>query len=141
MKRTVEIEDSLQERIQNAIEGVETLLIEWLDRNAESDNKPKTPDLRNDLDCDKQVYLIIESSVPTNTKEIKDTWYLYSDKLEQAYENVGFGPNPIENNGMTAIYLYIEQEIVEWYENHADEIVEEWHNQRKETRNETDGRD
>ena len=47
MKRTVEIEDSLQERVQNAIEGVETLLIEWLDRNAESDNKLKTPDLRN----------------------------------------------------------------------------------------------
>jgi len=120
-KRQVEIDDTLQERVDMAVDEVEELLREYI-----KENEPiSTPDLYSDLDYSGSVHEIIDTSVPIYTKEIDDTWYLYGNQLEEAYENAGIGTNPRENNGMVAIICYIEQEVADWYRQNADDIFDE----------------
>ena len=121
-KITIEIEDTLQDRVDSAIEDVKTELLRYCD-----DNEPdKLPDLGNDLDYSGAIHEIVDGSVPIYTKEIDDTWYLHGNALEEAYENAGVGDNPKENNGQAAIYFYIHEQVNEWYNDHAEDIFEEW---------------
>ena len=122
-KRTVEIEDTLEDRVAGAIEEVEAELRRHLAENPDTD---ETPDLGNDLDYDGAIHEIVDGSVPIYTREIEDTWYLYASELEEAYENAGVGDNPRENNGMAAIYFYIDQAVHEWYRDNAEDIFTEW---------------
>jgi hypothetical protein len=126
-KRTVEIEDSLQERVDSATDDVKAELLSYLEQNPDTD---ETPDLGNDLDYSGAIHEIIDGSVPIYTKEIEDTWYLYASELEEAYENAGVGDNPRENNGMAAIYYYIHEKVNEWYSGNADDVFEEWKEKR-----------
>jgi hypothetical protein len=126
-KRTVEIEDSLQERVDSATDDVKAELLSYLEQNPDTD---ETPDLGNDLDYSGAIHEIIDGSVPIYTKEIEDTWYLYASELEEAYENAGVGDNPRENNGMAAIYYYIDAKVRDWYSDNADEVFEEWKEKR-----------
>jgi len=123
MKRSYEIDDTLQERVDGAIEELKDLLLRYLDENPDLD---ECPDLGNDLDYDGSFHEIVDRSVPIYTSEIEDTWYLHRMALEEAYENAGVGDNPLENNGMSAIYFYIDQECREWYDENAEELFEEW---------------
>jgi hypothetical protein len=121
-KRTIEIEDTLQDRVDSAIEDVKDELLRYCD-----DNEPdKLPDLGNDLDYSGTIHGIVDGSVPIYTKEIDDTWYLHGNELEEAYENAGVGDNPRENNGQAAIYFYIHEQVNEWYSDHAEDVFEEW---------------
>lgn len=129
MKRNYEIDDTLQDRCDSAIEDVKTLLLEYL-----TENKPdRLPCLNNDLDYSGSVHETVDSSVPVYTREIEDTWYLHASELEQAYENAGVGDNPRENDGMAAIYCYISDAVNKWYNDNAQDVFEEWQeNQPKE---------
>ena len=126
-KRTVEIEDILDERVSAATDDVKAELLRYLNENPDTD---ETPDLGNDLDYSGAIHEIVDGSVPIYTKEIEDTWFLYSAELEEAYENAGVGENPRENNGMAAIYYYIDQQVHEWYHNNADDVFAEWKEKR-----------
>jgi hypothetical protein len=128
MKRTVEIEDTLQESVETAIEELKELLENYLKENPDTE---ETPCLSNDLDYSGGFHEIVDSSVPIYTKNIEDTWYLYASELEKAYENAGVGDNPRENNGMAAIYYYIHEKCVEWYNDNAEEIFDEWQESKK----------
>ena len=123
MKRTIEIEDSLIERCNGAIEAVRDLLIGYLEDNPDTD---ETPCLSNDLDYDGMVHEIVDGSVPVYTHEIESTWFLYRDELEASYENHGFGENPRDNFGMAAIYCYIHDAVSEWYYDNAENIFNDW---------------
>jgi hypothetical protein len=123
MNRTVEIEDTLQERVESACDDVKDLLIQYLDENPDTDD---VPCINNDLDYSGSVHEIVDGSVPIYTGEIEDTWYLYSRRLEEAYENAGVGSNPRENDGMVAIYFYIMEQVQEWYRDNAEDVFEEW---------------
>lgn len=121
MKRNVEIDDTLQERVDGAIEETRELLVDYI-----KENKPdETPCLSNDLDYNGRFHEIIDGSVPIYTKEIDDTWYLYKRDLIEAYENAGVGNDPTENDGMSAIYFYIQEQVCDWYKSNADEVFEE----------------
>jgi hypothetical protein len=123
MKRTVEVEDTLKERVESAIDDVKDLLVQYLADNPDLD---EVPCINNDLDYDGRVHEIVDGSVPIYTGEIEDTWYLYGSDLERAYENAGVGENPKENDGMAAIYFYIMEEVQEWYRDNAEDIFEDW---------------
>jgi hypothetical protein len=123
MKRTVEIEDSLQDRVDTAIQEVEQELRNFLEENTDT---YETPCLNNDLDYSGTIHEIVDGSVPIYTKEIEDTWYLYASELEEAYDNAGVGDDSRENDGMAAIYYYIMEKVQEWYHDNADDIFEEW---------------
>ena len=111
--RKIEIEDTLDSRTDAAWDEVVDLARNWLDDNADpQDGEPPTPpDLYNDLDYSGAVHEIVDGAVPIYTAEIRDTWYLHADELEEAYENAGIGTNPRENDGMAAIYCHIEQQM------------------------------
>ena len=121
MKRQVELDDTLEDRVESAIEDVQSLLEEWLKDNPDADEPPC---LNNDLDYSGSVHEIIDGSVPIYTYEIETAWFLHSNELEQAYDDAGVGDNPRENDGMAAIYYYIDQRVSEWYYSIQDEIQE-----------------
>ena len=82
----------------------------------------EVPCLSNDLDYSGRVHEIIDGAVPVYTRDIEAAWFLHASELEEAYEDAGIGNNPRENEGMTAIYFYIEQRVNEWYSENAQEI-------------------
>lgn len=123
-KITIEMDDTLQDNVDQAIEEVKDCLNDYLDENPDTD---ELPDFGNNLNYSGRIDEIIDSCTPIYTKEIEDTWYLHSSELEDAYENAGFGDNPRENNGMTAIYCYIQQKVNEWYDDEAEDIFDEWY--------------
>ena len=124
MKRTIEIDDTLQERVDDAIEAVKDCLIDYLTDNPDVTD---TPCINNDLDYAGTIHEIIDSAVPIYTNEIEGLWYLYKDEFVEAYDNVGFGDNPLENNGMTAIYCYLNAKVDEWYESNATDVCGAWY--------------
>lgn len=120
MKRTIEIQDTLQERVDCVIDEVKSALVDYIKNN----DCVETPDL-SDLDYSGTIHEIVDGSVPIYTAEINDTWYLHKNVLEEAYENAGVGDNPLENDGMAAIYFYIMDKVNEWYNDNADDVFEE----------------
>ena len=134
MKRTVEIEDVLDSCVEKAIDKVKDLLEEYIKEN-DSDSLPC---LNNDLNYSGSVHQIIDGCVPVYYKFINDTWYLYKDDLIEAYENTGIGSNPMENDGMSAIYCYIEQKVGEWYRKEAQDIFDEIVSKKKKKKKKKD---
>ena len=128
MKRTIEVEDVLQERVDCAIEEVEEALMEYLKENPDTD---ELPCISNDLDYDGRIHEIIDGCVPIYYHEIDTAWYLYGSDLEEAYENAGVGENPRENGGMAAIYFYIYDQVHGWYEENAEGIFEDWYEEQQ----------
>lgn len=125
-KITIEIEDTLQDRVDSAIEDVKSELIRYCD-----DNEPdKLPDLGNDLDYSGTIHEIVDGSVPIYNNEIRDIFYLHGRDVEAAFDDAGIGSK--EDGGWpsgwrpAAIYSYIEEQVHEWYNDHADEVFEEW---------------
>jgi len=123
MKRQIEIEDTLQERVESAQDDLQQMLIEYLNDNPDSED---VPCLFNDIDYDGRFHELVDSSVPIYTSEIEDTWYLYANDLEQAYKNAGIGDNPREGDGMVAIYFYIQEQLANWYDENAEDTFNEW---------------
>lgn len=119
---TVQINDTLQERVDDAIEQIKDEIKGYHKANPYE----RFPDL-SDLDYHGSIHEIVDGCVPIYTKEIEDTWYLHKTKLISAYEDAGIGSNALENDGMVAIYCYIEQEVRSWYsdegESYWDELV------------------
>jgi hypothetical protein len=128
MKRTIEIDDTLENRVECAIDEVKAELENYLKDNPDTDSLPC---LNNDLDYSGAIHSIVDSSVPIYTHEIKTAWYLLGSELEEAYENAGVGDNPMENDGMSAIYFYIMDKIQEWYRDEAEEVFEKWQEGKK----------
>ena len=124
MKITVEIDDILDDCVNNAISQVKDELITYLD-----DNELTECDL-DDINDNGIIHEILDGCVPVYTKQIKDTWYLHGNKLEEAYENSGLGENPMDNNGMVAIYCYIEQQVHQWFADNSSDFFEEYQGQK-----------
>lgn len=122
-KRNIEIEDSLPERVESAIDDVKEQLISYLDENQDIDG---VPCISNDLDYSGAIHEIIDGSVPIYTKEIDDTYYLYGRELDEAYEQEGIGDGKEENHIAVTIYCYISQAVHEWYRNNAEDVCNEW---------------
>lgn len=138
MKRNMEIEDTLAERVECAIEETKELLLEYLKDNPDS---YKLPCLHNDLDYNGSFHEIVDGSVPIYTHEIKSTWFLYENELVEAYENAGCGSDPHENDGMSAIYFYISEKCAQWYSENAEDIFEEWKEKNEDKSEEEDSQD
>jgi hypothetical protein len=117
-KITIEIDDVLPVCVESAIDQVRDLLVDYIVTN----KSDEVPCLSNDLDYSGRVHEIIDGAVPVYTRDIEAAWFLHASELEEAYEDAGIGNNPRENEGMTAIYFYIEQRVNEWYSENAQEI-------------------
>lgn len=133
MKRTIEIDDTLQDRVAFAIADVRELLITYLANNPDV---TETPCLHNDLDYDGSVHEIVDLSVPVYHHEIDTMFFLHGNRIENAFENAGFGSKDDEQwpNGWkaAAVYSFIMEEVCEWYSDHADDIVAQYRADQKE---------
>ena len=128
MKRKITIEDDLQERVNDACEEVKQLLLDFLEDNQDTD---ETPCISNDLNYSGGVNEIVDSNTPIYYYNLDSLWFLYKDKLIEAYDNTGVGDDPTEKNGAVAIYCYLEQKVNQWYADNADDIFTEWELNRK----------
>ena len=90
MKRTIGVDDTLQERVDSAIKELKDLFLDHLNENPETDTCPDV----QDLDDDGRIHEIADSSVPVYNYEIEATWFLHKSELEEAYENHGLGDLP-----------------------------------------------
>ena len=122
-KRTVEIEDNLDEIIESVQDDVKELAINWIKENGEQ------PDLYNDLDYNGSFHDIVDGAVPVYTREINDLWYLYGYDFECAFDDAGIGEKDDDKWPAgwkaAAIYCYIEQEVSEWFSENIDDIFEQ----------------
>jgi len=125
--RTVEINDTLNEIINDVENKIKELTFSYLNENPDLE---EPPELYGDLDYDGSVTEIIDSSIPIYNKEINDLFYLYGDRFEFAFDDAGIGEKKDEGfpNGWrpAAIFCYIEQEVADWYENEKNAIYEQW---------------
>lgn len=121
-KVTIEIDDVLPDIVENVIEDVRNLLLDYL---ADSDGE-STPCLSNDLDYNGCVSDLVDAAVPSSDSKVKAAWFLHGEDLQLAYETAGVGDNPMEKGGRAAIYFYIFDKVVEWYHDKANGIREEW---------------
>lgn len=128
MKRTIEIEDTLQERVDSAIDDVKQELLNFLEANPDFDG---VPCINNDLDYSGAIHEIIDGSVPIYTHEINSTMFLHGSEIEQAFDDAGLGTrddfkdSPLGWQG-AAIYCYIQEQVNDWYHNNAEDVVDEW---------------
>jgi len=124
-KLQIEIEDTLQECVDGAIEEVQAHMLEWMKENKPDD----CPCIGNDLDYSGRVHEIIDGSVPIYTHEIRDIFYLHGDRVEQAFDDAGCGDKDDKwpmGWRPAAIYFYIQQEVNEWYHEKSEELFTTW---------------
>ena len=127
-KRTVEIDDTLQDCVDEAIDAVKDELLSYLEENPGTD---ETPDIGNDLDYRGMIHEIIDGAVPIYTAEIRDIFFLHGDDVEQAFDDAGIGtkedgPGWPMGWKAAAVYCYIDQQVHEWYRANAEEVFTEW---------------
>lgn len=128
-KITIEINDTLDERVESAIDSVKTELMDYLEANPGTD---ELFCLNNNLDYLGAIHEIIDGSVPIYTHELEDNWYLHSSKLEQALDDAGLysdedlGRLSNEQRMMSAFYCYIQDAVNTWYQDEAQDVFDTW---------------
>ena len=126
MKKTIEIEDTLDEIIEDVKDSLKDMVIDYIKDNPDID---EAPNLYNDIDYDGSFHELVDGSVPIYISEINDLFYLYGNDFEDAFDNAGIGDKDDDHwpSGWkaAAIYCYIEQEVAEWYESNKDDIFDE----------------
>jgi hypothetical protein len=124
MKKTIEIDDTLEETVNQTIQEVKDFFFEWCDENEPS----TTPCISNDLDYSGRIHEIIDGSVPIYYHEIDTMYYLHGHRLDQAYDlDRRLDQDKTEDNWkQVAIFSYLDQAVREAYDDQADEWFEEW---------------
>lgn len=116
MKRTIEIEDTRDERIAAA----ESDLSDWAARQFKEcpDNDPGEFEGNKLAD---EIHEIADSSTPIYSGEIKSWMYLHGDEAREAYRDAGLGNGDEDNHEQVCIYCVIEAALWE----HWRTLVEE----------------
>lgn len=127
MQHTITINDTLSERFKTLCEEIKEKYFDYL-----NDGKER---LEGSNVFDLDIGELVDGNVPIYTSNIKDLWYLHGSEFEEAYENAGVSENPLENDGRTAIYYYLEQQSAEWFRNNEEDLFDEWQNTKDNTEN------
>lgn len=132
MKRTIEIEDDLDERIASCKQELLDNFIEYLDEDS--------PDI-DDFDtyyqnqgCD-AAHEIADSNTPIYYSNIDDLYYLYGDEFDEAYKNAGCYSDPPDNYRQVSIYFYLSEktfdfmrELEDWFDDNYKDFA--WKNNK-----------
>ena len=103
MKRTIEIEDSLNERVEDCKEELLNDFRDYLEDNADIDKF----DTYMGMQGSDRINEIVDSGTPIYYSDIDGLYYLYGDDFEESYNNHGFGDGTEDNHKETAIYCYL----------------------------------
>ena len=123
MSDSITIEDTFDDCVESACEEVRQAVIEYLDDNKDEDC---APDLHGHLNYSGRFDEIIDGAVPIYTSEIDAIWYCHKYELIESYNSQGFGDNPMDNDGMAAIYCLISDQVIAWYESEKEDIFDTW---------------
>ncbi|NBW21184.1 MAG: hypothetical protein EBR82_75805 [Caulobacteraceae bacterium] len=116
MIKTIKIEDTLHERSEAALNEFKKFFASYVKKN-----KPlEFPKWRSELNEEGEVDDLISGHVPTTVQEQKDTFYLHGDQLDDLYENLSTGDDPMPNYYKSAIYFFIFNHIFDWYDKEGE---------------------
>ena len=106
-KRTIEIDDDLDDMVENVKEEIKQSFIDYLKENK---GNAKFEDYYQDRGCD-DVHEIADSSTPVYYSDIDGLYYLYGNEFDEAYENAGIGNYKgwEDNHRQVAIYCYLSE--------------------------------
>jgi len=128
MKVTLEIEDSLQERVDSTVSESVERAIQYMNDNDDFDTyygMSANDLIEKSLRYDGTFYEIVDSNTPIYYSDIDGIYYLHSNVLEEAYNNAGIYNEQPDNYRQVCIYLYIEQEAWPLIEEKIEEIKSE----------------
>ena len=132
MKRTIEIEDNLQELIEDCQAELKEDLKEWLFDNLDVS---EWDDYYQNSGCDR-VHEIVDSNTPIYNYNIDGLYYLYGNEFDEAYENAGIGDGSEYNHRQVTIYCYLSEKTFD-YMSELEEIIEDFIEFRDETEENT----
>ncbi len=119
-ERTITIKDDLRDRVDGVLDEIRVLIREYIEENSIED--ADTLEL-SDLDNSGAIHELIDGAVPVYYSDIDALWYLYKAEFTQSYEDAGVGSDPLENNGMAAIYCYISEQVYGEWDDIWSEVV------------------
>ena len=105
MKRTIEIEDDLQERILNCKTELLSDFLQYIQENSIDDF-----DEYYQSQGAGRMHEIADSSTPIYYYNIDGLYYLYGSEFDEAYESAGIGDGTEDNHKSAAIWCYLSQE-------------------------------
>ena len=120
MKRTIEIDDNLDELVEDCKTELRDDLREWLLDNLDVDD-------RNDYyqgQGGDRMHEIADSNTPIYYSDIDGLYYLYGDEFDEAYSNAGLGDGSEDNRKQIAIYCYLYEKTARYMEELEDLIKE-----------------
>jgi len=109
MKRTIEIDDTLDELVESVEADVLQNFLDYFEENPELED---FDEYYQEQGCD-YVHETVDSTTPIYNSEIDGLYYLYGDEFEEAYENAGIGNGTEDNHRQVAIYCYLEERAFE----------------------------
>ena len=112
----IDIEDVLPGRVNIVLKEVQAEIKKYL-----ATHNLTECDLY-DINDRGELYEIIGICVPSDPKHIKDAWYLHGKELEEAYFEMKEGSNPLDHDGVTAIFCYLEKKVNEWFDQNAHQL-------------------
>jgi len=121
MKRTIEIEDDLDEIVEGVKEEILDDFIEYLEENKDLDDFEIYYQTQG---CD-IVHEICDSSTPIMNNHIDGLYYFYASDFEDSYENAGLGDGTENNHKQVAIYCYLSDKGFE-IQREIEEKFKEW---------------
>ena len=109
MKRNIEMDDTLEERIADVKAEVKERFGEIVKENPDYDSEDIYQDIVDSISE------IVDSNTPIYTKEIDDLYYLYGFEFEEAYNNAGCYNEQPDNYRQVCIYFYLEEQAYEYF--------------------------
>lgn len=109
VKRTIEIDDTLDELVESVEADVLQDFLDYLNDNPELED---FDEYYQEQGCD-YIHEMVDSTVPVYNSEIDGLYYLYGDEFEESYQNAGIGDGTEENHRAVAIYCYLEEKAFE----------------------------
>jgi len=109
MKRNVEMNDTLGERIADVKQEVKERFDEIVKENPDYDSEDIYQEIVDSISE------IVDSITPIYNNEIDDLYYLYGYELEEAYNNAGCYNEQPNNYRQVCIYLYLEERAYKYF--------------------------
>ena len=113
MKRTIEIDDDLQETVENCKDELLNDFRSYLEDNADID---KFETYYQAQGCD-MAHEIADSGTPIYYSDIDGLYYLYGNEFDDAYSNAGIGDGKEDNYRQVSIYCYLSDKTFEFMSN------------------------